>query len=35
MVQLGISLLMLAASIACVIYGPRFLKGLRSRKDKV
>ncbi|MFT4001541.1 MAG: hypothetical protein QM684_14980 [Rhizobium sp.] len=34
-VQLAISLVMLAASIACVIYAPRFLKGSGSRKDKL
>ncbi|TXI11964.1 MAG: hypothetical protein E6Q76_01765 [Rhizobium sp.] len=35
MVQLAISLIMLAASIACVIYGPRMIRRLRHRKDKV
>lgn len=34
MVQLAISLLMLAASIAGVIYGPRIFRGSRSRKDE-
>lgn len=34
MVQLAISLLMLAASIACVIYAPGFLRRLGIRKDK-